>query len=102
MGHVHKVEFRTARQLTLEDLPTRGNMYWCDRQKADVVAAVRSGLLTFEQASEWYMLSAEEFITWLKLDYVGRSAKRGFAPHRKVSRLDHIDVNEHPAHATAH
>jgi hypothetical protein len=57
----------TGARLTLADLPPPGAMHWVDRKKAEVVAAVRGGLISFEQASSRYMLSAEEFITWQKL-----------------------------------
>jgi hypothetical protein len=108
MGQVvHNVEFRSAGQMTLADLPAQGCMYWCDRQKADVVAAVRSGLITFEQASERYMLSAEEFITWLKLDHIGRSTKHRVAAtrvaNRKVlERQSLLDEGERLERATTH
>jgi len=37
------------------------------RRKAQVVAAVRSGLLTFNEACERYRLSEEEFKSWMNL-----------------------------------
>jgi hypothetical protein len=57
----------TGARLTLADLPPPGAMHWVDRRKAEVVAAVRGGLISFEEARSRYMLSAEEFITWQKL-----------------------------------
>ncbi len=54
-------------RLTLADLPPPGAMHWVDRKKAEVVAAVRGGLISFEQARSRYMLSVEEFVTWQKL-----------------------------------
>ena len=58
----------TGSKLTLADLPPPGTMYWIDRRKAEVVAAVRGGLISFEQARARYMLSAEEFSTWQRLE----------------------------------
>jgi hypothetical protein len=63
----HFVIGPTGARLTLADLPPPGAMHWVDRRKAEVVAAVRGGLISFEEARSRYMLSAEEFITWQKL-----------------------------------
>jgi hypothetical protein len=37
---------------------------WVIRRKAEVVAAVRDGLLTLEEACSRYMLTVEEFLSW--------------------------------------
>lgn len=50
--------------MTLADLPPMGTTRWVARRKAQVVAAVRGGLLSLEQASERYALTAEEFMSW--------------------------------------
>lgn len=50
--------------MTLADLPPQGTTRWVARRKAQVVAAVRGGLLSLEQASERYALTAEEFMSW--------------------------------------
>jgi hypothetical protein len=50
--------------LTLADLPKPNTVRWVIRRKAEVVAAVRGGLLTLENACERYGLSAEEFLAW--------------------------------------
>ena len=50
--------------LTLNDLPPPNTQRWVARRKAEVVAAVRAGLLTLEQACQRYHLSAEEFLAW--------------------------------------
>jgi len=50
--------------LTLADLPKPSTVRWVIRRKAEVVAAVRGGLLTLENACERYGLSAEEFLSW--------------------------------------
>jgi Protein of unknown function (DUF1153) len=104
MGQLHSIAAKPGSRLTLTDLPHRGSMYWTDRQKADVVTAVRSGLITFAQASEWYMLSAEEFITWLKLDRPGRISKA--VVHDEQDKLLHrqerIRDIDRPLHVVAH
>ena len=50
--------------LTLADLPAPNTVRWVIRRKAEVVAAVRGGLLTLESACERYGLSGEEFLSW--------------------------------------
>lgn len=50
--------------LTLDDLPPPNTQRWVARRKAEVVAAVRAGLLTFEDACRRYNLSEEEFRGW--------------------------------------
>jgi hypothetical protein len=50
--------------LTIADLPAPGTKRWVVRRKAQVVAAVRGGLLTLEEASSRYMLTADEFLSW--------------------------------------
>jgi len=50
--------------LTLADLPKPDTVRWVIRRKAEVVAAVRGGLLTLDGACERYGLSNEEFMMW--------------------------------------
>lgn len=50
--------------LTLADLPSSATRRWVIRRKAAVVAAVRGGLLTLEEACTRYTLTVEEFLTW--------------------------------------
>ena len=45
-------------------LPPDNTKRWVSRRKAAVVAAVRSGELTLEQACRCYRLSEEEFRSW--------------------------------------
>jgi hypothetical protein len=51
----------------LASLPPVGIKRWVTRRKAEVVAAVRAGLLTIEQACARYQLTAEEFLSWQNL-----------------------------------
>jgi hypothetical protein len=50
--------------LTIADLPAPGTTRWVIRRKAEVVAAVRGGLLSLEEACSLYMLTVEEFLAW--------------------------------------
>ncbi len=50
--------------LTLADLPPPGTRRWVIRRKAEVVAAVRGGLLSLEDACNRYSLTVEEYLAW--------------------------------------
>jgi hypothetical protein len=50
--------------LTIADLPPAGPQRWVIRRKAEVVAAVRGGLLSLEEACTRYMLTVDEFLGW--------------------------------------
>jgi Protein of unknown function (DUF1153) len=50
--------------VTVADLPSAETRRWSIRRKAAVVAAVRGGLLTLEEACTRYALSTEEFLSW--------------------------------------
>ena len=52
--------------ITLDDLPAPNTKRWVIRRKALVVAAVRGGLLTLDEACRRYSLSVEEFLSWQK------------------------------------
>ena len=58
---------RISREKELERLPSPDTQRWVVRRKAQVVAAVRSGLLTVAEACERYRLSEEEFRSWMAL-----------------------------------
>jgi len=50
--------------LTVSDLPPTSTRRWVIRRKAEVVAAVRGGLLSLEEACDRYTLTVEEFLNW--------------------------------------
>ena len=50
--------------LTIADLPPSDTKRWVIRRKAEVVAAVRGGLLSLEEACQRYTLTVEEFLSW--------------------------------------
>src|ERR1700752_5231763 len=68
--------------LTIADLPAPGTKRWVIRRKAEVVAAVRGGLLSLEEACSRYALTVEEFLGWQRL-----IAEHGLAGLR-TTRID--------------
>ena len=50
--------------LTVADLPPRDTKRWVIRRKAALVAAVRGGLLSLEEACERYALTVDEYLSW--------------------------------------
>lgn len=52
---------------SLNDLPPPNTKRWVIRRKAEVVAGVRSGIISLEEACERYTLSVEEFLSWQRL-----------------------------------
>jgi len=50
--------------LSIADLPPPGTRRWVIRRKAEVVAAVRGGLLSLEEACKRYALTVEEYLSW--------------------------------------
>ncbi len=66
-GRRNSVIGPAGKPLSLDDLPSPNTKRWVIRRKAEVVTAVRSGLLTLEEACERYHLSVEEFLSWQKL-----------------------------------
>lgn len=53
--------------MTIDDLPPPDTKRWVIRRKAEVVAGVRSGLISLEEACRRYSLSVEEFLSWQRL-----------------------------------
>ena len=53
--------------LTIADLPPSNAQRWVIRRKAEVVAAVRGGLLSLEEACNRYTLTVDEFLSWQAL-----------------------------------
>jgi hypothetical protein len=50
--------------LTIADLPPANTRRWVIRRKAEVVAAVRGGLLSLNDACDRYRLTIDEFLSW--------------------------------------
>lgn len=81
--------------LTLDDLPPPSTQRWVSRRKAQVVAAVRAGLLTLDEACQRYSLSVEEFLSWQRLQ-----DRHGLAGLRATRLQDYRGTE--PRHAAAH
>jgi hypothetical protein len=75
--------------VTLADLPQSGESRWMPRRKAQVVAAVRGGLLSLDDACERYALTVEEFLSW-------QTAMRKFG--LPGLRATHVQDYRHTAH----
>lgn len=52
-------------ELRWGDLPPPNTRRWVIRRKAEVVSAVRGGMLSVEEALDRYQLSDEEFASWM-------------------------------------
>jgi hypothetical protein len=74
---------RSITPLTEADLPPPDTKRWVTRRKAVVVAGVRSGLISLEDACRRYTLSVEEFISWQRL-----IEKHG-VPGLRATRIQH-------------
>ncbi len=66
--------------LTIDDLPPPETRRWVIRRKAEVVAGVRNGLISLEDACSRYKLSVEEFLSWQRL--IERHGMRGLRTTR--------------------
>ena len=74
--------------LTIADLPAPGTKRWVIRRKAEVVAAVRGGLLSMEDACARYGLTEEEFDSWRK------AIEKHGLPGLRTTRLQHYRLVE--------
>jgi hypothetical protein len=62
--HVKYVVGPCGSPLSIADLPPVATGRWVVRRKAEVVAAVRGGLLSLDEACNRYSLTIEEFLSW--------------------------------------
>ena len=63
--------------LTIAELPPPSTKRWVIRRKAEVVAAVRGGLLSLEEACSRYTLTGDEFLSWqMSIDQHGLAGLR--------------------------
>ncbi|NIA69481.1 DUF1153 domain-containing protein [Pelagibius litoralis] len=79
-GRPNNIIGPAGKPLTLDDLPPPSTRRWVIRRKAEVVTAVRAGLLTLEEACERYSLSVEEFLSWQSL--IDKHGMRGLRTTR--------------------
>jgi len=76
-GRVSYVIGPDGSPLTLADLPPPNTKRWVIRRKAEVVAAVRGGLLSLDEACKRYTLTVEEFLAWQRaIDRFGLAGLR--------------------------
>lgn len=61
--------------MTLENLPSPSTKRWVIRRKAQVVEAVRSGIISRNDACKKYNISIEEYLSWQHL--IDRHGIRG-------------------------
>ncbi len=76
-------------RIVVNNLPSANTIRWTIWRKAEVVAAVRNGLLGLDEACERYRLSAEEFLNWEQL--IAAHGPRGL----EVTRLQEYRQSEH-------
>jgi hypothetical protein len=62
--HVASIIGPEGKPMTRNDLPSVTTKRWVIRRKAEVVAAVRGGLISLDEACRLYTLSVEEFLSW--------------------------------------
>src|SRR5215467_10885005 len=81
MANIDPIEVSACPPATTVDLPSPNTKRWVVRRKAIVVAAVRSGALSLQEACRRYNLSVEEFLAWQRaIDAYG-------VPGLRVTRL---------------
>ena len=77
---------------SLAELPSPDTKRWVVRRKAVVVQAVRTGLISLQEACRRYNLSVEEFLAWQ------RAIERYGVPGLRVTRLQiYRDTDEQRA-----
>ncbi len=90
-GRLKEVIGPAGQPLTVDSLPPPNTKRWVIRRKAEVVAAVRSGLISLEEACERYKLSVEEFLSWQRL--IDKHGMRGL----RTTRLQQYRRGPDPA-----
>ncbi len=88
---IHPVEVigPLGEALTFNKLPSADIRRWTVRRKAEVVAAVSGGLLTFDEACQRYSLAVEELTGWQ------RAVNLSGMPGLRVTRVqEYRDLHE--------
>jgi hypothetical protein len=89
-----------GKPVTLESLPPPDTRRWVVRRKAEVIAAIRGGLLTAAEACARYRLSPEELELWQE------SIDRAGVPGLRVTRIqlykDYVAPLPKPERPTEH
>lgn len=81
--------------LSIDDLPPPETKRWVIRRKAEVVAGVRNGLISLEDACKRYKLSVEEFLSWQRL--IDDHGMRGLRTTRLQQYRRPEDEQDQPA-----
>jgi hypothetical protein len=81
MANLDPIDVSTFPPAPAVELPSPNTKRWVVRRKAVVVAAVRNGTLSLQEACRRYNLSVEEFLAWQ------RSIDRYGVPGLRVTRL---------------
>ena len=77
-----------GRPITIADLPPPNIKRWVIRRKAEVVLAVRGGLISLEDACRRYTLSVEEFLCWQQ------AIEQHGLPGLRATRVQHYRPHE--------
>ena len=86
----------TGQLLTLEDLPPLDTVRWVARRKAELIAGIRGGLISLEDACERYQLSREELESWVAS--LERFGLRGLRTTRlQLYRKEATEAKRHPS-----
>jgi hypothetical protein len=84
--NAHAAPGQPVESVELEMLPPPDTERWVARRKAQVVAAVQSGLLSLDEAMTRYRLTLEEFTGWQRALY--RHGLYGLqVTHSQICRL---------------
>ena len=89
VGRPARVIGADGRPLTLVDLPAR-DVRWNKQRKAQVVAAVRGNLISFDEAMRRYGLSPVEFVAWQSEVLVFLAARRRATERREFRVLRRV------------
>lgn len=81
---------RNGASVMLNSLPPSNTKRWVVRRKAAVVQAVRSGLISLDDACRRYSLSVEEFLSWERA--MDKHGLRGL----RITRLQDYRAPERP------
>ncbi len=103
-GRSNSVIGPAGQPLNIDNLPPRDTVRWVIRRKAEVVTAVRNGLIGLDEACERYRLSVEEFLNWEQL--VNAHGLRGLRTTRtqryRESGREQAAPVVLPGHSTEH
>ncbi|TFH50821.1 MAG: DUF1153 domain-containing protein [Lysobacterales bacterium] len=83
--------------LTVDSLPPPDTVRWVAKRKAQVISAIRGGLISRQEACDRYGISVDELISWENLlDEYGPKALRATKNqrYRRAARSIDLDADE--------